>query len=177
MLPQSLREARPRQPDRQESRPNDLLNLNIRRIISGGQTGADRAGLDFGPARGIPTGGWCPKGRRAEDGVVPARYPLLKHAQSSYQPRTVQNIAAADFTVVFSRAPLGPGSRFTLEQCRRLGKPHLWLRHFPDADADANLLRWALRDFDGILNVAGSRESKCPGMYQHVLKVLRFAIA
>jgi len=172
--------VRPGPPERHRqagSRPNDFLSLNIRKLISGGQTGADRAGLDYGLAHGIPIGGWCPKGRRAEDGVVPLQYPLQEHAESSYQPRTVQNLAAADFTAIFSRAPLSPGSRFTLNQCRRLGKPHLWLRHFPDVDADARLLRWALREFDGILNVSGSRESKCPGMHQHVLDVLRIAIA
>ena len=108
---------------------------------------------------------------------IPLQYPLQEHAEASYQPRTVQNLAAADFTAIFSRAPLSPGSRFTLDQCRRLGKPHLWLRHFPDVGADARLLRWALREFDGILNISGSRESKCPGMHQHVLDVLHMAIA
>lgn len=171
---------RPGPPERHRqagSRPNDFLSLNIRKLISGGQTGADRAGLDFSLTQGIPIGGWCPRDRRAEDGVVPLQYPLQEHAEASYQPRTVQNLAAADFTAIFSRAPLSPGSRFTLDQCRRLGKPHLWLRHFPDVGADARLLRWALREFDGVLNISGSRESKCPGMHQHVLDVLRMAIA
>jgi len=151
--------------------------LNIRRIISGGQTGADRAGLDFGLANRIPIGGWCPKGRRAEDGMVPISYPMQEHPQCSYQPRTILNIEQADFTVIFARAPLSPGSRFTLEQCRRLGKPFLWLHSFPDADADAERLRAALVAFDGVLNVAGSRESKCPGIHRHVMRVLQFAQA
>ena len=152
-------------------------SLNIRKIISGGQTGADRAGLDFGLAIRIPIGGWCPKGRRAEDGVVPARYPLQEHPQYSYQPRTIQNIQEAGFTVIFARAPLSPGSRFTLNQCRRLARRHVWLCNFPDVEADAKLLRVALQTFDGVLNVAGSRESKCPGIHQHVLRVLQLAIA
>ena len=157
--------------------PGQPPTLNIRRIISGGQTGADRAGLDFGLASLIPIGGWCPKGRRAEDGVVPARYPLTEHPAYSYQPRTIQNIQEAGFTVIFARAPLSPGSRFTLNQCQRLGKRHVWLCNFPDAEADAKLLRVALQTFDGDLNVAGSRESKCPGIHQHVLRVLHLAVA
>lgn len=150
---------------------------SIRRIISGGQTGADRAGLDFALAHNIPIGGWCPKGRRAEDGIVPGRYPLQEHPHPAYQPRTIQNILEADFTVVFARSPLSPGSRFTLNQCQRHGKKHLWLANFPDAETDASCLNAALRGFDGVLNVAGSRESKCPGIHQHVLRVLRLAIA
>ncbi len=146
---------------------------SIRKIISGGQTGADRAGLDFALAHNIPIGGWCPKGRRAEDGIVPWRYPLREHPHPAYQPRTIQNILEADFTVVFARSPLSPGSRFTLNQCRRHRKKHLWLSSFPDAETDARCLRIALRGFDGILNVAGSRESKCAGIHQHVLRVLQ----
>ena len=157
--------------------PGQRSRLNIRKIISGGQTGADRAGLDFGLAHRIPIGGWCPKGRRAEDGVVPARYPLQEHPQHSYQPRTIQNIQEAGFTVIFARAPLSPGSRFTLNQCQRLGKRHIWLWNFPEVEADAKLLRVALQTFDGVLNVAGSRESKCPGIHQHVLRVLQLASA
>lgn len=150
--------------------------MNIRKIISGGQTGADRAGLDFGLANRIPIGGWCPKGGRAEDGVVPARYQLQEHTQYSYQPRTIQNVQEADCTVIFARPPLSPGSRFTLNQCQRLRKQHVWLHNFPDAETDAKLLRAALQTFDGVLNVAGSRESKCPGIHRHVLRVLQIAI-
>jgi hypothetical protein len=148
-----------------------------RKIISGGQTGADRAGLDFALANQIPVGGWCPKGRRAEDGIVPRRYQLQEHADSAYHARTIQNIKESDMTVVFARSPLSPGSRFTLNQCRRRGKRYLWLANFPDAEADAKHLRAALEGFDGVLNIAGSRESKCPGIYQHVLLVLRLGTA
>ncbi|MBK7092421.1 MAG: putative molybdenum carrier protein [bacterium] len=149
----------------------------IRKIIAGGQTGADRAGLDFALANQIPIGGWCPKGRRAEDGIVPSRYQLREHPASAYQPRTIQNIDESDLTAVFARAPLSPGSRYTLKQCRHQGKKHVWLAGFPDAEADAKCLRAALSQFDGILNIAGSRESKCPGNYEHVLRVLRLATA
>jgi len=150
---------------------------SIRKIISGGQTGADRAALDFALAHDIPIGGWCPRGRRAEDGIVPWLYALQEHPDPAYQPRTVQNILEADLTVVFARSPLSPGSRFTLNQCRTRGKKHLWLSNFPDAKTDAKWLRAALRGFEGVLNVAGSRESKCPGIYHHVLRVLQLASA
>jgi len=149
----------------------------ISKIIAGGQTGADRAGLDFALANQIPIGGWCPKGRRAEDGIVPSRYQLKERPASAYQPRTIQNINESDLTVVFARSPLSPGSRFTLKQCRHQGKKHVWLAGFPDAEADARCLRAAVNQFDGILNIAGSRESKCPGIHEYVLRVLRLATA
>ena len=79
--------------------------------------------------------------------------------------------------MVFARSPLSPGSRFTLNQCRHQGKKHVWLAGFPDAEADARCLRAALSQFDGILNIAGSRESKCLGIHEYVLRVLRLATA
>ncbi len=103
--------------------------------------------------------------------MVPVSYQMQEHPQYSYQPRTIQNIKEADVTVIFAPAPLSPGSRFTLHQCQRLGKACIWLHNFPDAEADARLLRAALLTLDGILNVAGSRESRCPGIHRHVMRV------
>jgi hypothetical protein len=124
----------------------------VRKIISGGQTGADRAGLAFAWANHIPIGGWCPKGRRAEDGVVPTCYQLQEHPDAAYQPRTIENIKESDLTVVFARSPVSPGSRFTLNQCRRYAKKHLWLANFPDAEADARCLSRSRSAFDGVLH-------------------------
>lgn len=92
------------------------------RIISGGQTGADRAALDAALACGLPIGGWCPRGRRAEDGQIPARYPLVETPSRDYRQRTRWNVRDSDFTLVFVIGSLGGGSKFTTEVAERMGK-------------------------------------------------------
>jgi hypothetical protein len=144
-----------------------------RLIVSGGQTGADRAGLDFSLGAGIPHGGWCPRGRTAEDGPIPLRYLLREHASSSYPARTKANVRDATLTLVFSARPLTKGSRLTVDCCGKERKPCIVLQNFPNAAADAVELRRKLPAFNGVLNVAGTRESSCPGMYAHVFQVLR----
>jgi hypothetical protein len=77
--------------------------VNIQRILSGGQTGVDRAALDFAIARQIPHGGWCPAGRRAADGVLDARYQLMETESSGYRQRTKRNVLDADATLIIYR--------------------------------------------------------------------------
>src|SRR5678816_2125621 len=92
-------------------------------IISGGQTGADRAALDFALAHGLPHGGWCPKGRLAEDGTIPACYHLTEMPTSDYPARTAKNVQESDGTVIISLAPnLTGGSLLTLELARQHAK-------------------------------------------------------
>jgi hypothetical protein len=146
------------------------------KIISGGQTGADRAALDFAIEIGLTHGGYCPKGRIAEDGRIPEKYLLTEHKSSRYPERTRANVEAAGLTVIFSKLPLSKGSQLTVDCCRRAHKPFVVLSHFPAFEADASELRHQLATFKGILNVAGSRESSCPGMHAHVLNVLRQVI-
>src|SRR6478672_11962562 len=112
-------------------------------IISGGQTGADRAALDFAIANGISHGGWCPRQRRAEDGVIPAQYSLRETPSTHYSQRTEWNVRDSDATVVFSIKPqLTGGTRLTLELANRLGKPVLLLnRDGDDAQSAADQLR------------------------------------
>ena len=81
----------------------------IERIVSGGQTGADRAALDFAISRGIPHSGWCPKGRKAEDGALDARYNLKETPSANYLQRTEWNARDSDGTVIFSLAPVLTG--------------------------------------------------------------------
>jgi len=76
--------------------------MRILKIVSGGQTGADRAALDWAIRNGVPCGGWCPKGRRAEDGAIEAKYPLKESSSRSYLQRTEWNVGDSDGTVVFS---------------------------------------------------------------------------
>ncbi|HEX2796260.1 MAG TPA: putative molybdenum carrier protein, partial [Immundisolibacter sp.] len=95
------------------------------RVISGGQTGVDRAALDVALELGLPCGGWCPAGRRAEDGPIPARYPLTEMAGADYAERTRRNVAEADATLVLCHGGLNGGSLLTVEVALALDKPCL----------------------------------------------------
>jgi Circularly permutated YpsA SLOG family len=133
------------------------------RIVSGGQTGVDRAALAWAVRRRLPHEGWCPKGRRAEDGTIPSRYRLRETPTARYFQRTAWNVRDSDATVIFSGSPrLLGGSRRTLELCRLLGKPVLRLASdLLTASESAVLLKSFLhRHRVGLLNVAGPRKSQ-----------------
>lgn len=152
----------------------------VERIISGGQTGADRGGLDAAIALGIPHGGKCPARRRAEDGVIPAIYQLEETTSRNYLVRTHMNVFDADGTVVFTRGAPEGGSAATVLLARRLAKPCLLV----DLDDIANLgpveaarlLGWLEHHQIKTLNVAGSRESGAPGIHDVVLAFLLEAL-
>jgi hypothetical protein len=150
----------------------------ITRILSGGQTGADRAGLDVAIELGIPHGGWCPRGRRAEDGPIPARYILMETRSAEYPERTRLNVRDSDGVVVFSRGRLGRGSALTLRVARELAKPHLYidLVSVPAPAAAERLSSWLEDRRIEVLDVAGNRESGSPGIYKAVRDVLRRAL-
>ena len=135
----------------------------MRKVVSGGQTGVDRAALDAARALGLPLGGWCPRGRRAEDGAIPAEYPLRETPGDDYAERTEWNVRDADATLVLTRGQPSPGTALTIDLARRLERPLLVLdlRDDPDPGAVARFVR----DQDvGVLNVAGPRESQSPGI-------------
>lgn len=149
------------------------------KIISGGQTGADRAALDFALERSIECGGWCPRGRIAEDGTIPAKYPLQEMPSAEYPPRTKKNVEEADATVVFDAPGKKPsrGTQLTVRCCREAGKPYVVLTGFPDVETDAaKLAAFLAQTKPETLNVAGNRESGTPGIYAHVLAVLAIAL-
>ncbi len=143
-------------------------------IVSGGQTGADRAALDAALALGVPCGGHCPRGRRAEDGSIPSRYPLLELPTASYPARTRRNIVNSDGTVVIAFGPVTGGSGLTVDLCRTVGKPCLMI----DADlataGEAAVLMavFLLRHRIATLNVAGPRASGQPGIYAFVFEAV-----
>src|SRR5229473_2876346 len=98
--------------------------MGIKKIVSGGQTGADRAALDFAIAHQIPHGGWCPKGRKCEDGTLADRYELKETPSNDYPQRTEWNVRDSDGTVIFSIAPvLTGGSKQTVNLAMKHQKP------------------------------------------------------
>ncbi|MBF0309212.1 MAG: putative molybdenum carrier protein [Magnetococcales bacterium] len=150
-------------------------------LVSGGQTGVDRAALDFALERGLPCGGWCPRGRWAEDGPLAARYPLQETPDAVVAQRTAWNVRDADATLIFKRGELSGGTLLTLQLVREMGKPHVIVdlgavgqrTLFNRAEElGPELCRW-LRD-QGIkrLNIAGPRESGAPGIYRQVVDFL-----
>ncbi len=146
----------------------------IERVVSGGQTGVDRAALDAAIAAGIGCGGWCPRGRRAEDGVIPEHYPLKQTPGSSYIERTRRNVADSDGTLVLAPGSPRGGTLATLGHARRIGKPVLVV----DLDGAAmdtwlgEILGWLESRGIRVLNVAGPRESGCPGIYDLALDLV-----
>lgn len=148
----------------------------VKVLISGGQTGADRAALDVALRHGIPHGGWCPAGRRAEDGPLDARYQLKPTPQANYLQRTEWNVRDSDATVVFTMSRrLTAGSRRTVEFAKQLLKPWVHLSA-AEPDADERFRRFLEERNVVRLNVAGSRESTSPGIYAWVAQVLERAL-
>jgi hypothetical protein len=148
----------------------------VAKIVSGGQTGVDRAALDVALEFGIPCGGWCPKGRRAEDGVIPDRYPLTPTASPDYPSRTRRNVEDADGTLVLTRGFPAGGTALTIELANRLDKPHLVIDLSARPRAAA-VRRWIQQHEVQLLNVAGPRESENPGIHAQAARFLRKVLA
>ena len=146
----------------------------LEKIVSGGQTGVDRAAFDVALALGLPIGGWCPQGRRAEDGRIPDRYPLVETPERNYQTRTRRNIEDADGTLILNVGKLDGGTALTARHARQVGKPCLIVA-LEEGIEPATFRDWLTANHIQALNVAGPRESKRPGVYAaaiHCLEIL-----
>ncbi len=143
-------------------------------IISGGQTGSDRAALDAAIAMGVAHGGWCPLHRRAEDGRIPDHYELEECESSEYSVRTEYNVRDSDATIIFAYGTT-PGSmstlRFTVEHNKPSLMPDLSKNH-TDEELVRAVVRFIRHFKPKIINVAGSRESKAPGIHARVFKIM-----
>jgi len=138
--------------------------LRLVRIVSGGQTGVDRAALDAAMAFGLACGGWVPRGRRSEDGAVPPRYPMRETRGYAYAERTRRNVRDSDGTLILGRGQPTGGTALTAAFARQLAKPVLLvdLESAPDL---AVISDWLGRHSIRVLNVAGPRETTCPGIH------------
>ena len=141
------------------------------KIISGGQTGVDRAALDWAIGHGVPYGGWCPVGRLAEDGVVPARYALDEMLQGGYLERTRANVRDSDATLIITlSSALSGGSKETVRFAVELRTP--WLHVYPSMDWKSASGRWVRPRGTFVLNVAGPRATKEPDVGAFAWQVL-----
>ena len=153
--------------------------MNIKKIVSGGQTGADRGGLDAAIEMGVPHGGWCPMGRLAEDGKIPEKYSQKELYSRKYSHRTEQNVIDSDVTLIFTYGLPEGGSKRTAEFAEMHSKPYLWV------DMDHNnqkiidkISSWLMEiNADEIvLNVAGSRGSSEPDLQERVCEIIKKVI-
>src|SRR5438067_1168563 len=132
--------------------------MTIEKLTSGGQTGVDRAALDVALELGLPCGGWCPLGRRAEDGTIPERYPLTETPWSGYPQRTEWNVRDSYGTLILTCGTPDRGIALTIELARKRRKPHRVVDLASEADAEEVRL-WLEAEGIRILNVAGPRDS------------------
>jgi hypothetical protein len=154
-------------------------SVMIKKILSGGQTGADRAAWDAALSLGVPCGGWVPRGCLAEDGVIPARYPGQRQtAGAEVSERTRRNVRDADATLILFHAHLGGDSQRTLEFARELARPclSLDLQGFETPEGAVAKIRGWLAGLDRLpltLNVAGPRAGEDPAIYAATRQIVR----
>ena len=144
----------------------------IKKIISGGQTGVDRAALDLAADLGLESGGWCPRGRRAEDGIIPDHYPLTETPGRDYEQRTEWNVRDSEGTLILTTGKPEGGTQLTIETAQRLEKPF----YVVDLLAPRNLpglQYWVEYEKIHTLNVAGPRESRVPGVKAMAMEFLK----
>ena len=150
----------------------------IGKIVSGGQTGADRAALDAAIDHGIPHGGWCTRNRQAEDGRIDDRYALTE-AEGGYAKRTRMNVIDSDGTLVFNMGELSDGTLGTINHAQKQRKPYLIIQLDAERSDEScvwDILVWLQENKIATLNVAGPRESKRPGIHDSTYRVLEEVI-
>jgi hypothetical protein len=150
----------------------------IDKIVSGGQTGADQAALDVAIEMLIPHGGWVPRGRKTEAGRLPDKYRMQEISSISYPQRTELNVADSDGTLIVSHGRLSGGSALTQKMARKHNRPclHVDLDEMDYATAAGVVASWIEAREIRTLNVAGSRASKDPRIYEATSKLLRVVI-
>ena len=144
------------------------------KIISGAQTGVDRAALDAAMALGVPCGGWVPAGRLDEDGVIPAHYPVKELEKGSFKQRTIQNLMDADGTLIIYHHAVEGGTEETLFRCIKLHRPYHLINaaEISPERASERAVGFVRERQITSLNVAGPRASKWPEGYHFAFEVV-----
>ncbi len=147
----------------------------IKKIISGGQTGADQAALDIAIELGIPHGGWIPKGRKTEVGPLPAKYQLKEMPTAEYLKRTEQNVIDSDGTLIITHGELKGGTEYAAKMALKHNKP--WMHIDADelsVEAAVQIIRaWISGNEVAVLNVGGPRASEDPRIYSTAGSLIR----
>jgi hypothetical protein len=158
-----------------------MSRLAISKIVSGGQTGVDRAALDVAIYLDIPHGGWCPAGRRAEDGPIPVGYQLRETDQRDYSVRTEKNVIESDGTLILYRNKLSGGTELTLRLARKHRRPRICFDLAGDSSSMTDQIlafaSWLSANNIGVMNVAGPRESTAQGIGRQAEAFLVKALA
>ena len=145
----------------------------ISKVISGGQSGVDRAALDFCLENGIKCGGWCPKGRLAEDGIIPAEYPLTETDSADHRERTIRNVLESDATlIIIDENGMDEGTKFTVQQITGAEKVYFLHDLSEQTFGVKTVGEWLVKHEIRVLNIAGPRESLSPGIYEMTLNFL-----
>lgn len=148
-----------------------MPSVFLERIVSGGQTGVDRAALDVALLLGIACGGWCPRGRKAEDGIIAQRYPLRETPSGDYRQRTRANVFTADGTLILYPGRLTGGTALTARIAQRASRP-CYLVDLNAAPSPSATRAWLHDQRIRVLNVAGPRESQARGIYRRTRRWL-----
>lgn len=144
----------------------------ISKIVSGAQTGVDRAALDVALELSVPCGGWCPRGRRAEDGLLPPRYVLQETPLADYAQRTEWNVRDSDGTLILYEGTMSGGTALTADLAARYRKACLAVDLGQEVPVEW-VASWLWERGIQVLNVAGPRESQSPGIYERARNFLR----
>ena len=161
--------------DNMTATPTRFLATPVRKIISGGQTGVDRGALLAAIEVGIPHGGYCPKGRLAEDGVIDARFMLQETDSAQYHVRTERNVVESDGTLIIHRGPLVGGTALTEKFALRHRRPCLRVNLDHPVQPEA-ICRWLRTHRIETLNIAGPRESSQPGIEEDARQLVHLVL-
>lgn len=150
------------------------MQVSVTKIVSGGQAGVDRAALDAAIATGVAHGGWCPRGRIAEDGTIDPRYHLQETESPGYRQRIRLNVIESSATLILNEGPLSGGTALTLDFARRFGKPCILVQLDEERHEDSlsRVAQWLGACETAVLNVAGPGERKRPGIHGRALAFL-----
>ncbi len=141
------------------------MNIVVKfKIMSGGQTGVDRAALDVALDQNISCGGWCPKGRKTEDGTLSKIYPLQETPSDHYSERTKWNVRDSDGTMILTWGPPKNGTKLTINIAKKLNKPYI-IVDMISPPTISEILDWMATHQIQVLNIAGPRGSFAPFVY------------